>query len=151
MNDNLHKLRDDYRAVKAPGDLAARVRSQIIEPGHSIFWLPRLATVALLLAVPLALWVDPEPVNENQNSRIPSLSQLMPEKPAASLSFLGSVRSVRLPAMPGRPGAAARNEPVKDSETQMPVPAPTPDTIRKPIQSFYPKQSTTQEAHYEHV
>jgi hypothetical protein len=153
MSNDLDKLREDYRRLKAPPQLAARVRAEVTERRDGISWLPRLATVVLVIAVPLALMLDHQPGRQATQTRIPSLSQLVPQAPAVSMSSLGSLRGVPLPPLPSKPDLRRSLEGAEDAETKTPPGAP----IQKPAQSRvfdhaspfeYP---TNKETHYEHA
>lgn len=109
MNEDLERLRRRYRAVRAPSDLAARVRARVDHqaPRSVRPWIPAAAAAIGMLAM---VWFLPGLWQQDPTGPIrpaaPSLSKLAsmaPQKPAVTTPGLSRLRSVALPNVPTRP------------------------------------------------
>ena len=124
MSDDLDRLRQDYRAIRAPAHLATRIRAKTGDPPRRA-WLPAAATVAIAVA---AITVAPillqqQAAQETIAARPTSLSSLSgvsSSKPKVKAPSLSSVRSVTVPALPKKPRPRTETEPqgFLDSETE---------------------------------
>lgn len=103
MSDDLQQLKDDYRAIEAPAQLAARVLAQVNDRRQGPSWLPGLALAAIALAALGPLLLLQTGTDGDASPSIPSLSQLTPNKPPGSMPSLGSLKSVSLPPLPAKP------------------------------------------------
>jgi len=111
MTDDLHTLKKGYRAIEAPGHLAAKIRAEVAnDRSQAQHWIPAtvsVLTVAGILGIlPLVLQqqvvVSEKPVKPS----LSALTSLLPEKPARSTASLSQLRSVRVPKMPPKPKPA---------------------------------------------
>ncbi|MGI9287065.1 MAG: hypothetical protein ACR2P1_16900 [Pseudomonadales bacterium] len=112
----LEKLAGDYRAIKAPPDLASRVQVQLDERYASRgWWLPALGAVATLAGVAIFLLTLSPPRESNSVvAHIPTLStvaKIRLQKPAALLPSLTDIRNVSTPAMPAKPNITRPTKP----------------------------------------
>ncbi|MFQ6007102.1 MAG: hypothetical protein ACE5OQ_16550 [Woeseia sp.] len=106
MRDDLDQLKRDYRRIKAPPYLAARIRAQAAEaPAYRRRWRPAIAAVAVAVAViVLAPLLQKEPSTQTtRSSSLTMLSRIAPHKPVVPAPSLSRVRSVTSPALPSRP------------------------------------------------
>lgn len=104
----LEKLSSDYRAIKAPPDLASRVQAHIdMRYTSRGWWLPALGAVATLAGVAIFLLTLSSPRESNSVvAHIPTLStvaKIKLQKPAALLPSLANLRNVSTPTMPAKP------------------------------------------------
>ena len=109
MSEDIDKLKQDYRGIRAPKHLATRIRAEVadqVRPRRS--WLPALVPVALAVAAvtvaPLLMQqqsgdetVAPKPTSMSSLTRV---SLLKPEMSTPSLSKL---KSITVPALPRKP------------------------------------------------
>lgn len=128
MNEQeLTELRERYRSVGAPADLAAGIRARASrQPARSRRgWLLPLASgivgvLALAAALPLLI--------EDDKASIPSMAELasaMPDKPALTVPSVGSLKLPARPALPTRPlPATAPAEPETNEDTGARLPGP---------------------------
>ncbi|MBT8099273.1 MAG: hypothetical protein KJO82_05965 [Gammaproteobacteria bacterium] len=108
MNDELEKLKRDYRDVTAPPHLASRVRASLAQaPKRSGRWIPFAATAVLALVV---VWLFP--LRESQapaaTPLTPSLSAvatLSIQKPTGAAPSTSMLHSLTVPQMPAKPQA----------------------------------------------
>lgn len=108
MDEDLDSLRSGYRAVRAPAQLAARIRARVhLRARRSArSWMPAATAVAGVVAIIWflpALW-QPDPATPIRPAA-PSLSMLStmaPQKPAVTTPGLSRLRSVALPNVPTR-------------------------------------------------
>jgi len=109
MSEDIDKLKQDYREIRAPEHLATRIRAEVSDrdlPKRS--WLPALAPVAVAVAAvtvaPLLMQqqpgdetVAPKPTSMSSLTRVSSL------KPEMSTPSLSKMKSVTVPALPRKP------------------------------------------------
>jgi len=109
MSEDIDKLRQEYREIRAPGHLATRIRAEVAgldSPRRS--WLPALAPIAVAVAAvtvaPLLMQQQPgdETVAPKPTS-LSSLTHLSSLKPEMSTPSLSKVKSVTVPALPRKP------------------------------------------------
>lgn len=111
MSNDISELKEQYRRVKAPAALAARVRAAVDEaPQRGSLWMPATATVfalALLAGIlPLLMDVPDSQPAATDKQRRPSLSALatmMPKKPPGRSTSLARLRTISKPKMPSKP------------------------------------------------
>ena len=109
MSEDIDKLKQDYRDIRAPGHLVTRIRAEAADrdlPTRS--WLPALAPIAVAVAAvtvaPLLMQqqpgdetVAPKPTSLSSLTRVSSL------KPEMSTPSLSKMKSVTVPALPRKP------------------------------------------------
>jgi len=109
MSEDIDKLKQDYRDIRAPGHLGTRIRAEVADrdlPTRS--WLPALAPIAVAVAAvtvaPLLMQqqpgdetVAPKPTSLSSLTRVSSL------KPEMSTPSLSKMKSVTVPALPRKP------------------------------------------------
>ena len=107
MTNDIDKLKDDYRAIKAPPHLATRVRAQVKDTRFRRYnWVPAGATAMAIVAV---FWLVPllsVQTTSDSALRKPSLTSiaaLKPTKPQGTPINLAQIRTVSRPSMPERP------------------------------------------------
>lgn len=109
MSENIDKLQQDYREIRAPAHLATRIRAEVADlesPRRS--WLPALAPIAVAVAAvtvaPLLMQQQPgdETVAPKPTS-LSSLTRLSALKPEMSIPSLSRMKSVKVPALPRKP------------------------------------------------
>ena len=114
MTDDIEKLKDEYRAIRAPARVATAIQAQLAdEPRKSNYWLPASAsalTVAAIVGIlPFLLQPQPEQAASEKPAK-PSLSALasmVPKKPTTGTTpSMSQLRSVKVPRMPAKPKAA---------------------------------------------
>jgi hypothetical protein len=117
MSENIDKLKQDYREIRAPGYLATRIRAEVSDrdlPTRS--WLPALAPVAVAIAaVAVAPLLTQQQPDENAVAPSPTsmsaLTRLSSLKPAVSTPSLSTIKSVKVPALPRKPGTDPKEQP----------------------------------------
>lgn len=116
MTNDVSKLREQYRQVRAPAGLAVRVRAATNKPSvRGSLWMPTTAAVLALamlaVVVPLLVDVENDVPAATEKPPVPSLSMLasmLPEKPSGRAASLTQLRTLAKPKMPSKP---AGNEP----------------------------------------
>lgn len=108
MSDELKKLKQDYRAIKAPPYLSTRIRAAVADDRKSSHaWMPVMATalavVAIAWVLPLMMQqqtaVTPRPTKPS----LTALASLMPKKPTVTTTSLSQLRTVKVPKLPAKP------------------------------------------------
>ena len=105
MTDDLEKLKQDYRAIRAPQHLATRIRANVDEDlRRGTRWFPAIAatTIAIAAVAMFPLLYQPSSVTPMKPS-LSTLATLKPDKPAVPSPSLSKVRSVPVPRMPAKP------------------------------------------------
>ena len=109
MSEDIDKLKQDYRGIRAPKHLATRIRAEVADQGRPRrSWLPALVPVAVAVAAvtvaPLLMQqqsgdetVAPKPTSMSSLTRVSSL------KPEMSTPSLSKMKSVTVPALPRKP------------------------------------------------
>lgn len=117
MSEDIDKLKQDYREIRAPEHLATRIRAEVADrdlPRRS--WLPALAPIAVAVAAvivaPLLMQqqsddgtVAPKPTSMS------TLTRLSTMKPAVTAPSFSNMKSVKVPALPRKPKPAAEQAP----------------------------------------
>ena len=108
MNDSVEQLKQDYRRIKAPDNLASRVRAGLAkQPAPAHRWVPltatALAAVAILFAAQLGMQQSPAPDKLPDKPSLTALARLMQDKPALRSPSLSQLKSVKTPRMPRKP------------------------------------------------
>ena len=117
MSEDIDRLKQDYRDIRAPGHLATRIRAEVADrdlPTRS--WLPALAPIAVAVAAvtvaPLLMQqqpgdetVAPKPTSLSSLTRVSSL------KPEMSTPSLSKMKSVTVPALPRKPKTDSEQTP----------------------------------------
>ena len=119
MTDDIEKLKRDYRAIRAPAQVATGIREQLAdEPRKGGYWMPATASaltvVAIIGILPFLLQPQPEQAASekpaSEKTARPSLSALasmLPKKPVTgATTSMTQLRSVKVPRMPAKPKAA---------------------------------------------
>ena len=117
MSEDIDKLRQDYRRIRAPGHLATRIRAEVADrslPRRS--WLPALAPIAVAVAaVTVApLLTQQQPADETvapKPTSMSSLTRLSTLKPEMSTPSLSTMKSVSVPALPRKPEPDSKQTP----------------------------------------
>ena len=111
MNDDIDKLKRDYRNIKAPAHLATRIRAEVADRpirGHA--WMPVGATlmvvVAALWLVPYLAQVQQTPSATPTKPSLSALATLKPDKPSVAAPSMTQLRSVKRPSLPPKPKLA---------------------------------------------
>ncbi len=105
MTDDLDKLKQDYRAIKAPRHLATRIRASVDdERRRPTRWLPAIAatTIAIAAVAMFPLLYQPADMTAMKPS-LSTLATLKPAKPAVPAPSMSKLRSVPVPRMPAKP------------------------------------------------
>lgn len=108
MNDDIDKLKRDYRAIDAPAHLATRIRAQVADtPVRRHSWMPAGATLIVVMAtvwlVPYLAQVQSPPPEKPAKPSLSALAALKPDKPDVKAPSLSQLRSVKRPSMPAKP------------------------------------------------
>ncbi|MGI9294976.1 MAG: hypothetical protein ACR2PS_13420 [Pseudomonadales bacterium] len=116
---DLEKLADDYRAIKAPPDLAGRVQARIDGRYASRgWWLPALGAVATIAGVAVIVaTLSPPRESSPVVAHMPTLStvaKIKLQKPAALSLSLANIRNVSTPAMPAKPNVTRPTRPANE-------------------------------------
>lgn len=115
MTENdIEKLRKDYRAIEAPPALATRIRAHTAEQStRRIAWLPAAVGAAFAVTAVFLLFTtlqQEQPAtdallaeNSTPKPSMASLARIMKKKPSVSVPSLSQVRVRTLPAPPPKP------------------------------------------------
>lgn len=117
MNEDIDKLKQDYRAIRAPEHVATLIRAEVADresPRRT--WLPTLVPVAVAAAAvtvaPLLMQqqsgdetVAPKPTSLSTLTRVSSL------KPGTTAPSLSRMKSVKVPALPRKPQTKSQEQP----------------------------------------
>jgi len=117
MSDDIDKLQQDYREIRAPEHVATRICAEVADrdsPRRT--WLPALAPIAVAVAaVTVApLLMQQEPGDETVAPKPTSLSTLTRVsslKPGMTAPSLSSMKSVKVPALPRKPKTELQEQP----------------------------------------
>ena len=109
MSEDIDKLRQDYREIRAPEHLATRIRAEVADrdsPRRS--WLPALAPIAVAVAAvtvaPLLMQQQPgEDTVAPKPTSLSSLTRVSSLKPEMSTPSHSKLKSVKVPALPRKP------------------------------------------------
>ena len=110
MSKDLESLRHAYREIRAPAQLAARIRARVDLGARrpSRPWIPAAAAVMGIVAMAWflpGLWQqDPAGPTRPAAPSLSMLASMAPKKPAVTTPGLSRLRSVALPNIPTRPG-----------------------------------------------
>ena len=117
MSDDIRKLKQEYRGIRAPAHLATRIRAETADQDkRRRTWLPAMATVAVAVA---ALTVTPMLLQQQADqdavapkpTSLSALSGISSQKPAVTAPSLSKVKSVTVPALPRKPQRNSEKEP----------------------------------------
>ena len=117
MSEDIDKLKQDYREIRAPEHLATRIRAEVADrdsPRRS--WLPTLVPIAVAVAAvtvaPLLMQqqtgdesVAPKPTS------LSTLAHVSSQKPAMPVPSLSKMKSVKVPTLPRKPRPDSEQSP----------------------------------------
>lgn len=114
MTDDIEKLKRDYRAIRAPAQVATGIREQLAdEPRKGGYWMPATASALTVIAIvgvlPFLLQPQPgQPASEKPTKpSLSALASMVPKKPTTgTTTSMTQLRSVKVPKMPAKPKAA---------------------------------------------
>lgn len=120
LEESIDELKRQYRSIKAPPYLAAKVRAAVSErKAASHHWWPALAAIAMGIAVfGIVPFLQHEEATSKVSPSLPSLTalaRLAPTKPKNVSPSLTQIRSVSTPPMPSKPKHGKR--PQSNSES----------------------------------
>lgn len=107
MTENIDELKEGYRNIKAPPQLATRIRAEVAEQTvrrHT--WMPAGATV---MALVLVVWLAPLIVQQSTPPALPgkpsltAIAALKPDAPAGTSVSLSQLKTVKKPKLPAKP------------------------------------------------
>ncbi len=118
-NTDLKKLLDEYRLIKAPVDIAAKVQARLSTHNSTTrWWIPVAAGLVTATAVMLLVVL---PMNNAQQNRpllrlsglpnLSSISSIKIKKPTRVSMSLVRLRKLSLPAMPEAPDRVSKPNP----------------------------------------
>ncbi len=111
MNDDIEKLKHDYRNIEAPAHLATRIRAEVADrPVRRHSWMPVGATLMVVVAavwlVPYLAQLEQTPSPTPTKPSLSALATLKPDKPQVAAPSLSKLRSVKRPSLPPKPKMA---------------------------------------------
>lgn len=112
--DDIQKLREDYRSIEAPAALATRIRAHAAEQSaHRRSWLPAAVGAAVAVTAVFLVFTNLQQdergtstlVAENSTPKpsMASLARVMQKRPTVTAPSLSQVRVRTLPAPPPKP------------------------------------------------
>lgn len=124
IDEEIAGLKREYQSVSAPPFLATRIKAETssARSRRSVLW-PAFGFLAVVLALFVALpFMNREPAVTVAQAvpKMPSLSAItraMPDKPAVPAPSLARIRSVKVPAMPAKPGSKPVRKTKDSNET----------------------------------
>lgn len=114
MNDEIEKLKRDYRGIEAPAHLSTRIAGELGSHARQRSRLPAVATAivaaAAITLMPLLLDNDAA-VPVKPSLSLATVTRLLPKKPPLASPSLSRLRSVKTPPLPAKPDLKPADKP----------------------------------------
>lgn len=122
FEDEIGRLRKQYRAVEAPSYLRTRISAHA-RAGQAVqrHWRPAFVAIPVAIAIfgilPFIVKQETESIVSPKLPSLTALSRLKPDKPTSVSPGLSRVRTVSAPPMPKKPKSDAAGDPQTNIET----------------------------------